>query len=80
VITRGTARYPEAIFRAAGFPGTVVVESGGEEVARIYTRTPRQERLATEATDPLFTATYHTPAALIPPGSPYVPGKPAPGE
>lgn len=80
VITRGTARYPEALFRAAGFPGTVAIETDGTEVARVYTRTPGCVHLDTTATDRLFNATYHTPAALIPPGSPYVPGKPAPGE
>lgn len=80
IITRGTARYPEAMFRASGFRGTVRIESGGDEVARIYTRQPGDERLDTAITDSLFNATYRRPEQILPPGSPYVPGKRAPGE
>lgn len=67
--------YPPSLFAANGFPGRLIIRSGGREVANIYTRRPIRQTLDTEQIDPLFTMAYHTAKALVPPGSPYAPGK-----
>jgi hypothetical protein len=67
--------YPPSLFAQSGFPGRIIVRSGGREVLSLYTRRPQQQILDTEQYDPLYTAAYHTPTTIVPPGSPYVPGK-----
>jgi hypothetical protein len=68
-------QYPPSLFAENGFPGRIIIRSGGREIANIYTRRPIRQTLDTEQTDPLFTRAYHTAKVLVPPGSPYAPAK-----
>ena len=67
--------YPPSLFAANGFPGRIIVRSGGREVLNVYTRKSLQQTLDTEQCDPLYTEAYHTSQEIVPPGSGYVPGK-----
>ena len=75
VISGQQDQYPPSLFAGNGFPGRIIVRSGGREVLSIYTRKPLQQSLDTEQYDPLYTQAYHTSQAIVPPGSGYVPGK-----
>lgn len=75
VIPAQQDQYPPSLFAVNGFPGRIIVRSGGREVLNMYTRKPLQQTLDTEQCDPLYTEAYHTSEAIVPPGSGYVPGK-----
>lgn len=75
VVTAATP-YPPGIFATNGFPGLVTIQSKGRPVAWIHVREPMAAVVEAEAVAPLYNAAFRTPAQIIPPGSPYVPGKP----
>jgi hypothetical protein len=76
VIPEQQSTYPPELMRQLGFPGRITVLAGGTERLNIYTRTEGSSRMSTEEFDPLYNAAYRTRRAIIPPGWPYVPGKP----
>jgi hypothetical protein len=80
VLTWASPEYPDAMLRALGFRGKILILSHGQEAARLYVRRPVSETLDAAVVDRLYDATFRTAAQIIPPGSPYVPGKRAPGE
>lgn len=77
VVTAATP-YPIGIFAANGFAGVVTIRSRGEAVAWVHVRPPVHEVLDAAEAAALYNATFRTPAQIIPPGSPYVPGRALP--
>ncbi|NPV46946.1 MAG: hypothetical protein HPY69_08300 [Armatimonadetes bacterium] len=78
VVTAATP-YPPGIFTANGFPGLVTVRSKGKPVAWVHVREHVEEVIDAQTAAPLYNAAFRTPAQIIRPGSPYVPGRPLPG-
>jgi hypothetical protein len=76
IVPVGSDLYPPEIFLDAGLRLRSTVTHRGREVLYLYSRRHPPQTLTTEEYDRAFNAEYHTARTIIPPGGPYVPGKP----